>query len=211
MKSIWYPFVVSLLLVIVVFMAYDSLETQFTTILSNLEQYQWQFALVSFFILSADILLPVPSSIVMYMNGYVLGIIGGSLVSLVALLLGSVIGYYLGKLTSMGVKANREERAKLFLQKYGALAILITRGIPILAESICVVCGYNKMPLKQYFLLNAIGYIPLCLLYAIFGQAGYDSNNFLLSFVLSLLVSAAFWFFGKTYLHKSQNLKIKHA
>ncbi len=211
MKSIWYPFVVSLLLVIIVFMAYDSLEMQFTHILNNLEQYQWQFALVSFFILSADILLPVPSSIVMYMNGYVLGIIGGSLVSLVALLLGSVIGYYLGKLTSMGVKANGEERAKLFLQKYGALAILITRGVPILAESICVVCGYNKMPFKPYLLLNLIGYIPLCLLYAIFGHAGYNSNNFLLSFGLSLLVSAAFWFFGKAYLLKLQNINVKHA
>jgi uncharacterized membrane protein YdjX (TVP38/TMEM64 family) len=72
-----YPFTVSLLLVIILFIAYDSLEVQFTTLLLNLEQYQWRYAVVSFLILTADILLPVPSSIVMYMNGYVLGIVAG--------------------------------------------------------------------------------------------------------------------------------------
>ncbi len=211
MKSIVYPFTISLLLVIVLFIAYDSLEVQFTTLLLNLEQYQWRYAVVSFLILTADILLPVPSSIVMYMNGYVLGIVAGASVSFTALLIGSLIGYYLGQFTSMGLKAKKEERANAFLQKYGAMAILITRGIPVLSESICVVCGYNKMPLKQYVLMNVIGYLPLCVLYASFGNAGYDSHNFILSFGLSLLVSAAFWYFGKNYFLKSAHSNVNHA
>lgn len=211
MKSIWIPFVVSLVLVIVVFITYENLEGKFTTALNQVEEFKNQFALISFLILAADIVLPVPSSVVMYMNGYVLGIIGGSLVSLVALVVGSTLGYYLGKFTAMGVKAKKDERAHLFLLKYGAFAILITRGIPILAESICLVCGYNKMPFKQYILLNTIGYIPLCLLYALFGQSGYNQNNFMFSFIASLFVSAAFWFFGKTYLPKWMNNPIKHA
>jgi uncharacterized membrane protein YdjX (TVP38/TMEM64 family) len=208
MKSIMYPLVISLLFVIIVFISFDSLESQFTHILNNLEQYKWQYALGSFFILASDILLPVPSSIVMYMNGYVLGIIEGSLLSMVSLLLGSVIGYYLGKLTSMGLKASQEEPAKLFMQKYGALAILISRGIPILSESISVVCGYNKIPFKQYFIFNVIGYSPLCLLYAICGNIGYDKNTFLLSFGFSLLISAAFYFFGKKIFLKPENVKV---
>ena len=211
MKSIVYPFTISLLLVIVLFIAYDSLEVQFTTLLLNLEHYQWRYAVVSFLILTADILLPVPSSIVMYMNGYVLGIVAGASVSFTALLIGSLIGYYLGQFTSMGLKAKKEERANAFLHKYGAMAILITRGIPVLSESICVVCGYNKMPLKQYVLMNVVGYLPLCVLYASFGNAGYDSHNFILSFGLSLLVSAAFWYFGKNYFLKSAHSNVNHA
>ena len=91
------------------------------------------------------------------------------------------------------------------------MAILITRGIPVLSESICVVCGYNKMPLKQYVLMNIIGYLPLCILYATFGHAGYNGQHFLLSFGLSLLVSAAFWYFGKNYFLKSAHTHVNHA
>ena len=211
MKSIWLPFVASFLVVVVVFIIGKNLEQEFTAALNQVEHVQLQYAAISFFILLGDILLPVPSSIVMYLNGYVLGILSGACLSFVSLLAGSCVGYYLGKFTSMGVMAKKDERAHLFLLKYGAFAILITRGIPILAESICMVCGYNKMLFKQYILLNAIGYIPLCLLYAFFGQSGYDQNNLLLSFIASLLVSAAFWFLGKTYFTKWLNNPINHA
>ncbi|TAE80188.1 MAG: DedA family protein [Bacteroidetes bacterium] len=211
MKSIWLPFIAFFLVVIVVFIIGENLEQEFTAALSQVEHAKLQFATISFFILLGDILLPVPSSIVMYLNGYVLGILSGSCLSFVSLLAGSCVGYYLGKFTSMGVKAKKDERAHLFLLKYGAFAILITRGIPILAESICLVCGYNNMSFKQYILLNTIGYIPLCLLYAFFGQSGYDQHNFLFSFIASLLVSAAFWFLGKTYFTKWLNNPIKHA
>lgn len=199
MKSIWIPLIITILAVICVFMVYENLEEEFVQTLNQLQQAKWHYVLGSFLILSADIVLPVPSSIVMYMNGFVLGLLAGTVLSFVSLMSGSVIGYYLGKLTSNGIKAQKEERAHHFLLKYGDLAIIITRGIPILAESICVVCGYNKMPFKNYFFLNAIGYFPLCLLFAFFGQSGYDSNNFLFSFILSLLVSAVFWFLGKRF------------
>lgn len=198
-KNLLYPFLITIISIIIVFLAFENLEAYFTDKLNALSKHPFQFAIVSFVILIADIVLPVPSSIVMYVNGYVLGIPLGGLISLISLSIGSVIGYYLGKLSSLGLRAQSDERSHAILSKYGALAILMTRGIPIVSESICIVCGYNGMPLKQYFIFNLIGYLPLCLLYAFCGSIGFDKNNFLISFACSLFISASFWFLGKAF------------
>lgn len=205
-KNLLYPFLITIISIIIVFLAFENLEAYFSDKLNALSKYPVQFAMLSFGILMADIVLPVPSSIVMYVNGYVLGIPMGALVSLLALLIGSLIGYYLGKFTSRGLKAKTDERTHTLLAKYGALAILMSRGIPILSESICIVCGYNNMPLKKYLILNLIGYIPLCVLYAFCGSIGYDENNFLISFVCSLFISVSFWFFGRAFFVDKKNI-----
>ncbi|MBK8079815.1 MAG: hypothetical protein IPK25_05750 [Saprospiraceae bacterium] len=81
----------------------------------------------------------------------------------------------------------------------------MTRGIPVLSEALCIVCGYNRMPLKKYFIYNAIGFMPLCFLYGICGSIGYDKNLFLLTFICSFFISAGFWIFGKKYFQKQTN------
>ncbi len=205
MKKITIPFLVTAVIIILMFLAFGDIEQYFTDLLNKASSQKLTYTLVSFLALTSDIVLPVPSSIVMYTNGFVLGLIQGAALSLASVMLGAYIGYYLGKYTSLGLKAKQDQKADLLLSKYGAIAILVSRGIPILSETICVVCGYNKIPLKQYLVFNLIGYIPLCLLYAFCGSVGYDRNTFLLSFGFSLLISAAFWFFGKSLFLKSKN------
>ena len=206
MKSIVYPFILTIVVITTVFLVFSNLEEYFTDQLNELSNYHLQFALVSFIVLASDILLPVPSSIVMYLNGYILGFTLGAVVSLAGLLVGAVLGYYIGKWSSLGAATEKNQRAQRILTTYGPMAVLVTRGIPIIAESIAIVCGYNKMPFGKYFLLNLIGYIPLCLLYAFCGRAGYDKNTFLLSFACSLVIAAAFWFFGKSYFSRSKSI-----
>lgn len=203
LKKIVLPFIISAILVIATFLSFNSLETFFVNLLTNASHHKATFSGVSFLVLASDILLPVPSSIVMYTNGYVLGLLGGSLISLLALAAGSVVGYYLGMFTSIGVKAKGNERADAILSKYGMLSILISRGIPIISESICIVCGYNRMPFKTYFILSIIGYIPLCLLYAFCGSIGFSEDIFLISFGSSIVIAIAFWFFGRRILGKN--------
>ena len=205
-KNLLYPFLITIMSIIIVFLVFENLEGYFSDTLNALSKHPFQFAAVSFSILMADIVLPVPSSIVMYVNGYVLGTVLGAFVSLLSLLVSALIGYYLGKITSLGLKATSDEHANTILSKYGTVAILMSRGIPILSESICIVCGYNNMPLKKYLILNLIGYIPLCVLYAFCGSIGYDENNFLISFVCSLFISVSFWFFGRAFFVDKKNI-----
>ena len=197
LKQIAIPFLVGAFIIIVLYITFGNTELFFERLLKQSSVHASSYAWVSFAALSLDIVLPVPSSIVMYTNGWVLGLMPGALLSSTSLMIGAIVGYYLGKYTSYGLKSKTDPKAQLLINKYGKLAILITRGIPVLSESICMVCGYNKMRLPQYLLFNLIGYLPLSILYAYFGQAGYSHNNFLLSFACSLIIAAAFWFFGQ--------------
>ncbi len=202
MKNILYPLLITIVLVIGTFVFFGGLENYFTSTLDNLVHHPREYAVASCIILASDILLPVPSSILMYINGYVLGPYAGALLSLVSLMAGSTVGFYLGQLTSFGLKAKTEEGPDSILSRYGALAIVMTRGIPVLSESICIVCGYNRMRFRKYFLFNFIGYVPLCLLYSFCGSVGYDRNTFLISFICSLFISFLFWLFGRLFFPK---------
>jgi uncharacterized membrane protein YdjX (TVP38/TMEM64 family) len=200
MKKIIIPFSICAISVILVFLIFENMEQYFVDLLQMNTAQKNKYAMISFLVLCADIILPVPSSIVMYSNGLILGLIQGAILSMLSLNIGAILGYYLGKYSSMGLKANEDPKATQFLHKYGALALLLTRGIPILSESIAIICGYHKMAFKQYMIYNIIGYLPLCLLYAYFGSVGYNKNNFLLSFVCAVLISACFWLIGKSSL-----------
>ena len=87
MKTILYPFLVTSLVILITFGLFEGLETYFPQQLRALGDHSESYAFISFLILSGDILLPVPSSIVMYLNGLVLGPIWGN-----AALLYSLIG-----------------------------------------------------------------------------------------------------------------------
>lgn len=198
MKSIVYPFLITSVLILVTFGLFQQLESELPQKLTSVNQYRGSFALISFLVLAGDILLPVPSSIVMYLNGMVLGIVGGTLLSFGALMIGSVIGYLIGKFSTQVFKNNNNERALAILENYGPAILVLTRGIPILSESLCFVCGYNRTNFKKYLLFNAIGYLPVCLIYSIFGSlAKSDSSSFLWSFAASIAISGLVWFIGR--------------
>ena len=205
MKSIFYPLIISIVIILVTFAFFQSFEGYFSDVLHELKENPLQFAIFSFLILSTDIILPVPSSIVLYINGFFLGPISGALVSICGLMVGAVIGYYIGSSGSNYFKPEKNLKAQKIMSKYGPAAIFLTRGIPVLSESICFVCGYNKINLKRYLILNFIGYLPICFLHSIFGNLGYEGGGvFLLSFTLSIALSVAFWFFGKRILPEGE-------
>ena len=205
MKSITYPLIISIVLILITFGFFQSFEGYFSDVLHDLKENPLQFAIFSFLILSMDIILPVPSSIVLYINGFFLGVIAGTLVSISGLMVGAVIGYFIGKSGSNYFKPEKNLKAQKMIARFGPASIFLTRGIPVLSESICFVCGYNKINFKRYLLLNFIGYLPICLLHSIFGNLGYEGGGiFLLSFTLSIALSVAFWFFGKRILEESE-------
>lgn len=206
MKKITIPFLITAVIVIITFLLFKDMETFFSNSLNKVSHSPYTFASISFLVLTLDIVLPVPSSVVMYINGYVLGVLAGSALSLISLLAGAILGYFLGKLTSAGVKAKSDSATENIMAKYGAMAILISRGIPIISESVCIVCGFNKMPFKQYVMFNILGYLPLCLVYAYCGNVGYDKNTFLLTFGFSVLLTVIFWIIGRALLFRPDHI-----
>ena len=85
MKKLLVPFFITVILVILIFIVFGSIETSVVAILEDMKLHPETFSIYSFLILTSDIVLPVPSSIIMVMNGYVLGTFPGASLSLISL------------------------------------------------------------------------------------------------------------------------------
>src|SRR5882672_1365195 len=96
-------------------------------------------------LLIADVLLPVPSSLVMVAHGALFGVLLGTILSLIgsvgAALFGFAIGRRGGRLMERLVSVQERTRANDLLQRWGVLAIIVTRPVPLLAETVAIMAG----------------------------------------------------------------------
>jgi uncharacterized membrane protein YdjX (TVP38/TMEM64 family) len=92
-------------------------------------------AVVGVTLLIADVLLPVPSSLVMVAHGALFGVVLGTLLSLLgsigAALFGFAIGRRGGKLLERVVTPAERVRADKMLARWGTLAVIVTRPVPL--------------------------------------------------------------------------------
>jgi uncharacterized membrane protein YdjX (TVP38/TMEM64 family) len=152
-------------------------------------------------LLIADVLLPVPSSLVMVAHGALFGVAGGTLLSLIggfgACLFGFWIGRRGGKLLERVVPQEERARADYLLKRWGALTIIVTRPIPLLAETVAIMAGASSMKWSRVALAALAGSLPPALLYALTGAAVADFQNAALMFGVVLLVAGFFWMIGR--------------
>ncbi len=149
-------------------------------------------------LLIADVLLPVPSSLVMVAHGALFGVTLGTVLSLLgsvgAALFGFALGRRGGKLLERVVTRGERARADQLLNRYGALAIIVTRPIPLLAETVAIMAGASSLGWGRVTLAALAGSLPPALLYALTGAAVANFQNTALMFGVVLLIAGFFWF-----------------
>jgi uncharacterized membrane protein YdjX (TVP38/TMEM64 family) len=151
-------------------------------------------------LLIADVFLPVPSSLVMVAHGSLFGVVVGTLLSLVgsvgAALLGFAVGRRGGKLLERVVTPAEQARANNMLERWGVLAIIVTRPIPMLAETVAIMSGASSLSWGTVALASFVGSLPPALLYAMTGAAVANFQTTSLMFGVVLLVAGLFWLTG---------------
>ena len=195
--------------IIATFLLFGSIESFFSDAIIWSYEKKWVFALVSYIILSTDVVLPVPSSLVMFTNGFTLGIFSGGLLSLFSSITSSILGYFLGKILNSKLSRQRVKTTKDFLYRYQGLAIVLSRGIPILSESVNIACGYLKIRFRHFLLLNFLGYLPVCFIYAYLGALGISQSGLIYAFIAAILTSALLFILGKGMMVNTQE-KLHH-
>lgn len=152
-------------------------------------------------LLVADVLLPVPSSLVMVAHGALFGVIVGTLLSLLgsmgAALFGFAIGRRGGKLLERLVQPAERARANKMLASWGALAVVVTRPVPLLAETVAIMTGASPLGWGRMALASFAGSLPAALLYALTGAAYANFQSVVLMFSATLLVAGSFWLVGR--------------
>lgn len=166
-------------------------------------------AVVGVGLLIADVLLPVPASLVMIAHGALFGGLGGTLLSLSGAVGAALFGFALGRrggpLLARLVPEEECRRAGALLAEWGDLAILITRPIPILAETVSILAGASPMGWGRMLAATLAGSLPAALIYALTGATARNLDNAALVFGLVLGVAGLFWMVGRRLRGKSRS------
>ncbi len=152
-------------------------------------------------LLIADVVLPVPSSLVMVAHGALFGVVQGTILSLIgsvgAAIFGFAIGRRGGRLLERIVTPAERARANALLQRWGALAVIVTRPVPLLAETVAIIAGTSSLSWRSLILASIAGSFPAALLYALTGAAVANLQNTALMFGVVLFVAGLFWLLGR--------------
>ena len=157
-------------------------------------------ALLGTGLLVVDVVLPVPSSAVMVAHGALFGVVGGTLLSVGGSTGATLVGFFLGRrggrLLARLVPPEERARADHILSRWGGLAIVVTRPVPLLAETVAIMAGTSPLGWRQAALATFVGSLLPALLYALTGATTAALTSGVLVFGLVVLVAGIFWLVG---------------
>ncbi len=117
-------------------------------------------AVVGVGLLVGDVVLPVPSSLVMLAHGALFGVGLGTLLSLLGTVGAAVAGVWIGRRSErlLGVPAGERRRAQDLVDRWGAVAVVATRPVvPVLAEAVVIMAGAAGASALQVAVAAAAG------------------------------------------------------
>ena len=159
-----------------------------------LQQAGWMAGAIGVALLAFDVVMPVPSNLVMIAHGALFGIVVGTLLSLLGSMLAALAAFWVGRrggrLLTLIVPADERAHANAVLERWGLLAIVVSRPLPLLAETILVLAGASSMSWRTAMLATFLGSIPPSLFYAWAGAASISFEGGAIVFGGVILLAA---------------------
>jgi uncharacterized membrane protein YdjX (TVP38/TMEM64 family) len=142
-------------------------------------------------LLAADVVLPVPSSLVSTLAGYRLGIVWGTLASALGMTLGCLLGYLLGARAGTAllhtlVPAPQQVRLAALTDRWGDWVVIIARPIPVLAEASVIAAGASGLRLSRFMLVSTAANIGIAFVYAVAGAISATAGGLLWALVAAI-------------------------
>lgn len=147
-------------------------------------------------LLVGDLLLPVPSTVVMSALGWIYGWLAGGLAASAGLVLSRLLGYAIGRWihepTARKLLGNKDfERGHALFARGGGWMVAVSQALPIVPEALSCTAGLVRMPLRRFLVSLACGSLPVGFLFAAVGQLGREQPFWALGF--SIVIPAALW------------------
>ena len=147
-------------------------------------------------LLVADIVLPVPSSVVMLPHGALFGVVPGATLSLLGrtgnALVGVVLGRGAGSLLGRRFASDTGRGAAL-VGRWGLAAVVLTRPVPVLAESTLVAAAAMGLSPPRVVAAAVVGALPEAVLYAWAGAVVGSYVSAAVVFSAVLVLAAVMW------------------
>jgi uncharacterized membrane protein YdjX (TVP38/TMEM64 family) len=132
-------------------------------------------------VLAADIILPVPSSLVATLGGASVGVAVGTLCGAVGLTIGSLAGWLLGRIAGRRSfdALDARERAAVAARRrtLGPLLVVVSRPLPILAEAVALMAGAAGMTWSTFLAAAAPANGVIALAWSLAGAYGRNADS----------------------------------
>jgi len=132
-------------------------------------------------VLAADILLPVPSSLVATLGGASLGLATGTACGWLGLTIGSLAGWWLGRAAGRRGVTSLDDRERAVLETrqrtLGPLLVVVSRPLPILAEAVALMAGAAGMTWRTFLAAAAPANLAIALAWSLAGTLGQAADS----------------------------------
>ena len=182
-----------LALILVPFFLFETALLDLAERLLQTGRSQLATAVAVFVLMLADVVLPVPSSVVATASGMLMGLLPGAFVTWAGMQAGALLGYVLGSSAGVPVAVRLVgqeglDRASRLQRRWGAWSLIAARAVPVLAESSVVLAGITRMRLGRFAWLTGVSNAAISLVYAFVGARALETGAFLFAFVGSIAI-----------------------
>lgn len=162
-------------------------------ILRKYESWAWAAGIV---LIWADLVLPVPQTVVIAALGVIYGTVLGGFLGSVGQITGGLLGYVLmltsaRRMVKRFVGPQSLNRMESLFERSGAWAIVLTRSLPYsIPEAMVFLAGLAGMPTRKFTAALALGSVPTAFAFAAIGAGWADQPILALvvSYVLPILL-----------------------
>ena len=144
------------------------------------------------------IFAPVPGEATGFIGGYLFGAFKGFLYSSIALTIGSLINFGIGRFLGVRfvrkmIPADKFERFNAKLKRQGIIVLFLLFVFPGFPKDyLCMFLGLSTLPLKVFILIAAIGRMPGTFLLSLQGEFLFEQNYAILGIVAACCAILAF-------------------
>jgi uncharacterized membrane protein YdjX (TVP38/TMEM64 family) len=144
-------------------------------------------------VLAGDLFLPIPSSMVSTYGGGILGTWPATAASWLGMTLGAAAGFGLARVfgnrfSARYAGAGDLQQMAALSRKFGPLALVLTRALPILAEACVLLMGATRLSWRRFLVPVLAGNFVVSLTYAACGEYFEGKDALLLAVLLSGIV-----------------------
>lgn len=152
-------------------------------------------------LLTTDIFLPIPSSLISTLAGSELGIFLGTATTWLGMSLGAVLGFALARWAGPTVVrrlvGSRDlSRTAQLVEQFGPWLLVLGRGVPVVAESTVLLFGMHQLAWRKFLPPVLLANLGLAATYSLFGDLAdrYHSLPLAMGIAIALpvLLVAAF-------------------
>ncbi len=145
-------------------------------------QGHWAWA-AGVLLLCADIVLPIPGTIVMSVLGFLYGPLLGGFIAGMGSVLSGLLAYTACRFAGRGAAewiAGKEQLARgeaWFQSRSAGWLVAVSRWTPVLPEAMACLAGLARMPLAAFVMALLCGSLPLGFAFAAIGHLGADQHE----------------------------------